>query len=341
MNKIPFLKTAALLAMLFLTSAVCRFPAEEEKSRPIHTAQTALSPSSSSAGTERLPPEVQDHRYYREWDSARWGYYRMGADRALRTGKGITIAVVDSGLEGKSSVARGMKERIAKLRDFIDYRSRLDRLTDRTGHGTAVAAIIAAGKTPQYAGIAPEAKLMIVKVSNEEGYTKDFITARGISWAVENGADVINLSMATNEEISSAIADTIDGAGERNIPVVIAAGNDGEGALNNMAKSSHPIVVSASDRDDEAAAYASSGQRIDFIAPGTEILAPDRESGYVTVSGTSYAAAHVTGAVALALEAGAPRKREELMAYLKKACVSLNLGADKEGGGMIRTDRIP
>ena len=214
------------------------------------------------------------------------------------TGKGVTIAVVDTGIDYNH---REFKGRIQAGYDFVDGDSIAE---DANGHGTHVAGTIAAARDGRgITGVAHDAKIMPIRVLDENGagYLSDAI--RAVRWATNNGADVINLSLG-GAGYSQAMADAIRHASRRGTVVVMAAGNWGGTSPDYPAAHAidHGIAVGAVQRDGRLAWFSNrAGSRpLNYVmAPGVGIKStlPGNRSGYF--SGTSMAAPHVAGVAGL------------------------------------------
>lgn len=237
-----------------------------------------------------------------------WGIDRIDADLVwnTNTGVGSKVAVLDTGIDVDHpdlDVAGGYNA-ITNIEGAAD---------DDNGHGTHAAGIIAALKdtgedTGAVTGVAPDASLYAVKVLNAagSGYVSDVVD--GIYWAINNDMDVINLSLGTSTHYSTLHA-AVDAAYAAGIVVVAAAGNEGNppGKGDNViypAKYSSVIAVAATNQDDERPKWSSTGPDLELAAPGVDILSTWNDGGYEGKSGTSMAAPHVSGTVALVLASG-------------------------------------
>jgi subtilisin family serine protease len=272
-----------------------------------------------------------------------WGLEHIGAPQAWTTsrGAGVTIAIVDSGADLEHEDLLG---KVVASTSCIGANGDANRCSgsgqDDNGHGTHVAGIAAANTDNGrgVAGVAPDAKLMIVRVlqnSCTDGQCTATGTAgdvaAGIRWATSHGADVINLSLGGGTlqgVFGCAFCDAIDDAWAHGAIPVVAAGND---SLLPAGFGNEPaVVVTATTRDDRRASYsnASSGllsaARWPVAAPGGEgeTSAADCATGghprgvlstywiagrankYACLAGTSMAAPHVSGALALLLAQG-------------------------------------
>ncbi|MCT4656546.1 MAG: S8 family serine peptidase [Cohaesibacter sp.] len=212
------------------------------------------------------------------------------------TGKGISIAVIDSGIAAGHPAVQA-----AQVEEFSAFEEGQDGLD--TDHGTALASIIAAQQGMK--GIAHGVNLMSAQVfrRSDEGFvTADsYDIARGIDWAVTNGAQILNLSFAgaRDELLESVLAK----AAERGIVAIAAAGNEGEGApAAYPAAYDSVIAVTAIDASDALYNSANRGEHVEIAAPGVDVLVASGEDGFTLETGTSMAAAYISGAVALMLE---------------------------------------
>ncbi|MEM9450518.1 MAG: S8 family serine peptidase [Cyanobacteria bacterium P01_E01_bin.6] len=240
------------------------------------------------------------------------------------TGKGITVAVLDSGVDFTHSdlndnIWINSREILGNGIDddgngYIDDRRGWDfvdgdgRPMDRNGHGTHVAGTIAAERNGfGVTGVAPDAEIMAIRVLDEngQGFVSDIVD--GIYYAINNGADVINLSLGGNSPppgIRTAIRDAFN----QGITVVMAAGNESSPVPSFPAQFAQQwgIAVGASDRPDTLARFsnqAGSNPLNYVVAPGVSISSTLPGDRYGFLSGTSMATPHVAGTVALMLEA--------------------------------------
>lgn len=236
--------------------------------------------------------------------SEQWGTWAINAPVAWQTatGAGVVVAVVDSGSGPHPDLD-------ANLLPGTDLRSGWGGPDGSDigaiGHGTHVAGTIAAvaGNGVGIAGVAPDARILPLRILGPEGSGTTRDLAIAISAAVAAGARIVNLSLGSlNEDarVTSAVAD----AAARNVLVVAAAGNDGpSGAPKWPAFSDLTLAVTALDRDGNPAASGQRGTYIDIGAPGTAILStvPGSLRGreYEAQSGSSMAAAFVSGTAAI------------------------------------------
>lgn len=174
-----------------------------------------------------------------------------------------------------------------------------NRVGDDHGHGTHVAGIAGAAINNGIgiAGMAGNSRLMAVKVLDEYGNGWYSDLAQGIVYAVDNGADVINLSVG-GELASETLQEAVNYAHDHGVLVVAAAGNDG-GSVLYPAACEHALAVTATDQNDQQAGFSNHGPEVDVAAPGTEIYSTWYRGNYFTRSGTSMSTPHVSGLAAL------------------------------------------
>ncbi|MCS7482752.1 S8 family serine peptidase [Umezawaea endophytica] len=237
---------------------------------------------------------------------------QIGAPAAWQagyTGTGVKVAVLDTGVDAEHPDLKG-KELAAKN---FTYESD----ADLSGHGTHVAATVASAGA-KYRGVAPDAKILDGKVCVRFGCAESWILG-GMAWAVEQGADVVNLSLGGGDspEIDPLEEAVNTLSAQHGTLFVIAAGNSGSDAetIGSPGSADAALTVGAVDRNDDIAAFSSRGPRVgdgavkpDVTAPGVDIVAARSSTGsigtpvgdgYVSMSGTSMATPHVAGAAAL------------------------------------------
>jgi len=246
--------------------------------------------------------------------------------RAANKGKGITIAILDTGIDAShpalASQVRtdgwdfvGFDEDPHDEADGLDQD--LDGITDEgAGHGTHVAGIVNF--------LAPKASLLPVRVLDSEGNGTIFGLAQGIDFATTAGAEVINMSLALNEH-STVAAWTLDAAHAAGTLCLASAGNDGvESDMHFPA--SHPTVmgIAALDASDLKASFSNYGSIVSISAPGTGIVSTYLFGGYAVWSGTSMATSFVSGAAALAYKAFPAFTPDEIRARIEARAVVLD-----------------
>jgi subtilisin family serine protease len=276
-----------------------------------------------------------------------WGLERIGAPEAWGAARGARtiVAVVDTGvhLTHPDLAPRLLRDRGGRVvgLDLVDGGAP----HDEQGHGTLVAGVIAAATDagvggPGIAGVAPDARLMPIRVLDRDGRGRVSDVDAGIRWAVDNGADVVNLSLESMAPLpGDVLASGLDGAvryaWERGVVVVAAAGNSGT-PFTDFRSSTPVLLVGATDRNDRRATFSDGGRSDMVMAPGVDIVStacsPCRDgggAGYGRASGTSFAAPHVAGAVAVLRSAGL--SHTDAVARLR------DTAARVEGGGLVAT----
>ena len=233
------------------------------------------------------------------------------------TGSGITVAVIDTGIDQTHTDLTGNTSASSASAGSI-----ASSVQDTNGHGTQVAGIIAAARNSvDTHGVAFSSTLLAVKIS-EDGTATNADLAAGVDFAVAQGVKVINMSFAS-AAFNSTVATSVQAAVDAGIIVVAASGNDGnsqadqvarlancEGASNCAAFNSFDakglmLAVGATDSSNAIASFSNlagdTGSAF-LVAPGVSIVTTANGGGTTTVSGTSFSAPHVAGAVAIILQ---------------------------------------
>lgn len=231
-----------------------------------------------------------------------YGAKLMRADlvRQVSTGHGVPVAVIDTGADIDHP---GLRGRVAKTATFVEG-GEPSFSTDR--HGTAVAGVIGARADAEVLeGVAPEAKLLVAKAcwypdpASAKARCSSWTLAKAIDFAVHENVRVINLSLGGR--FDELLARLLTAAHQQGVTVV-AASLEGQDNPGFPASLDTVIPVVACDAEGRVASL--DWRDIDFAAaaPGVDIVVPVPDSGYALVSGSSLAAAHVTGVVALLLQ---------------------------------------
>ena len=247
--------------------------------------------------------------------SQQWALDAMHTREAWQTtkGEGITVAVLDTGVDDEHPDLAG---NVLAGRDLVGFGAgRGDRPWAR--HGTAMAGIIAghghgAGDADGVMGIAPEAKILPVRVILEDGdsargkarNTRGNALAEGIRWAADHGADVINLSLGDDSKSAhpeAAEDAAVQYALKKGAAVVASAGNGGEKGDHISYPAAYPGVIAATavDRAGTRASFSTRRWYATVSAPGVDVVIADPDRKYYEGWGTSAASAFVSGAVAL------------------------------------------
>ncbi|MBE1591567.1 S8 family serine peptidase [Nonomuraea angiospora] len=266
---------------------------------------------------------------------------QIGAPQAWEqglTGKGVTVAVLDTGYDPEHP---DLKDAVMQERNFSDEPD----MRDNVGHGTHVASIVA-GRGEKYRGVAPEASLAIGKVGGPEGPT-DSAALAGMEWAaVEVKAKIVNMSFGNSDlpELDP-LEQAVNTLSERTGTLFVAgAGNGGPlPSLISPASADAALAVGAVDKQDQLANFSSPGPRLndhaikpELTAPGKDITAAAPGGGYQEMSGTSMSTPHVAGAAAIL----AQRHPDWTGARLKAALIGSAAPAQRatlyqQGAGMV------
>ncbi len=248
--------------------------------------------------------------------------YWFGTQQARQnwglTGQGVTIAVIDTGINPNHQDLTG---KVIAFKDLVNARA---TAYDDNGHGTHVSGIAAGkGVNPAYTGVAPSANLVGIKVLNSAGSGSTSTIISGIEWAITNksayGIKVINMSLGSTGSSNGqdSLSLEVNQAVSNGIVTCVAAGNSGPGAytIGSPAAAANAITVGAmadvGEKGFFQASFSSRGPtadgriKPDVSAPGYNITSADysNNTGYVTYSGTSMATPFVAGTAALMLQA--------------------------------------
>lgn len=227
---------------------------------------------------------------------------RIGLDQAhaMSRGAGVTVAILDTGVDPNHEALAG---RLAP--DGFDFVSLDDQPWDEAngldddedgaideghGHGTMVAGIVAL--------VAPEATLLPVRVLNDEGRSNAYILAKGIRYAANHGADVINMSFGALGSIS-AIGHQLDYADANGIVLVAGAGNENREQGYYPAADSKAYMITALDSLDIKAAFADWDSKVLVSAPGTGVRSSFPDGRWAMGNGCSFATPFISGEAAL------------------------------------------
>lgn len=260
-----------------------------------------------------------------------------------KRGEGIKIAVIDSGCDINHD---SIKDNIIGVRNFTDEdRKNQNIVIDRVGHGTHVIGIIAAkGQNNTVVGVAPDVGIYVLKAIDRTGSGKLSWVVNAINYAVKLKVDIISMSLGmsqSNNKLERAIKEAIN----KDILVVCAAGNDGDGNSESF-EYSYPaaytdvISVGAIDKNGVPASFSNSNLAIDLLAPGVNILSTFPNNQFAILSGTSMAAPHVSGSLALLKnwsykEFQRNLSQRELYAQLIKHTKLLDYSRTTQGNGLV------
>ena len=208
------------------------------------------------------------------------------------------VAVVDSGVNGKHPDLVGRT--VAGYDAISNVDIAAGAATDEEGHGSMVAGIIAAqtDNSEGIAGVAWNAKVMPVKVMDSNGEGSDSDVIEGITWAVDHGARIVNLSLGGPDD-SPALHEAVRYAVGKGAVVIVAAGNSGDGQPEYPAAYPEAIAVAATDNAGRLTDFSTHGSWVDVAAPGFGILSTQLAGDYAYGDGTSFSAPIVSGITVL------------------------------------------
>ncbi|RSR96945.1 type VII secretion-associated serine protease mycosin [Streptomyces sp. WAC00469] len=321
----PAARTVALAAATVLTAAVTPFTLP---------ATTAL----ADDGQCTFPSKLYTGRP--------WSLQRVNLDElwAQSTGKGVQVAVIDTGVDVKNPQLKHAVDASKGLNNLPAKNAKGEKIdrgdshgtTDTVGHGTRVAGIIAArpAKGTGFVGLAPDATIIPIKQNDAEGNGTAKTLAEAIRHAVSVGADVINISQDTANAVrpDDSLQQAVDYALDHQVVVVASAGNDGLGGNVKVTyPASYPgvLAVAASDRNNERAPFSQSGEFVGVAAPGVDIVSTVPGGGHCADNGTSFSAPYVA-AVAALLKAKYPTwTAQEIVAQIEQTAERSIAGHDR------------
>ena len=258
----------------------------------------------------------------------------LGDAHVMAKGRGVKIAVIDSGVDrahpALAQAVSGSFDAVGKRGYAIGP------------HGTAIAGILKSEGLLQ--GVAPSAELLAVRAffATDKGAEEQSSTAiimRSLDWAVREKARIINMSFAGPPD--AAVAEAIKAAREKGVILIAAAGNGGADARPAYpAAYEEVIAVTATDTDDRLYDKANRGAYIDVAAPGVDIFVVAPAKAYKHSSGTSLAAAHVSGIVALLIERDTSLDSSQVGAVLRQASDDLGKPGPDADFGAGRVDAL-
>ena len=273
---------------------------------------------SNSLSTNPQEQSVANGPYFHE----QWPLNRIKVSRLWQFTSGnpeTIVAVLDTGIDKNHEA---LKNKVVSEVNFTDSPTPYDE----NGHGTHIAGILVASSSngKGMSGLAPEIRLMNVKVANDTGICQPAVVAQGIIWAVDNGANIINISLQFAQP-SLELEEAINYAWRRGAVVVAAAGNNRGTQLTYPAYYENCIAVAATEQDDTLAPLSNYGDWVDVAAPGFDIYSTLPGNNYGYKSGTSFATAYVSGLAALLFDIatdtnGNGRLNDEITMAIESGC---------------------
>lgn len=290
----------------------------------------------------RILPDALAKDSFSDTGQFTWGLQAVGADLSSYTGKGINLAVLDTGFDANHPDFAGRNVTTKSLVDGEDA-------ADSHGHGTHCIGTSCGPRTPEQGpgyGVASEANIFAGKVLGADGSGSDSNILAGINWALENKCQVISMSLGADVKTVHPPYVT---AGRRSLElgslIVAAAGNNAQRSAGNPgfvgapANSPYIMAVAAVDSklavaDFSAQAISTEGGEVDIAGPGVDVYSSwPGSQRYNTISGTSMATPHVAGLAALLAESTGLRA-QELWDKLVQEARSLSLPTTDVGAGL-------
>jgi hypothetical protein len=249
-------------------------------------------------------------------------------------GKGVVVAVLDSGVASHPSLAGTEIKRI----DLVG-----GEVAGEEGgnmHGTAVASLIA-GSSEEMQGIAPSSTILSVRVMPEDGMGNSFTLAKGIVEAVDNGAQVINVALGAYSD-DFLLRQAVEYAQENNVIIAASSGNDAVEGVMYPARYDGVVCVSGNDGAGRHVFFANRGEEVDLSAPAIGLTAAGEDGGYEPFGGTSASVALASGTLAWLLSEESGLSSDEAVKVMLEN--SNDSGAPGEddlfGNGILNISRI-
>ena len=325
MTRIKFIWLPVFL-LLCLAASFLPFQALSGSSETMSGSVAVIASQTEPASYESAIASSND-----DYSGRQWAIPKTEVPQAWEVTSGkasVVIAILDTGID------KGHEDLAGKVIAEVNFTDS-PTTNDIYGHGTHVAGIIAAAANngAGIAGVAYDCRLMNVKVADDSGMFYGSVAAKGIRWAVEHGADVINMSLFGIQP-SQALEEAINYAWSRGVVVVAAAGNGIGTKPAYPAYYSNCLTVAATDSNDCVASWSSRGDWVDVAAPGVDIYSTLPGDQYGNKSGTSMAAAHVSGLAGLLFALKSDRNskgfvNDEVRADIEGGCDAVDIGGVK------------
>lgn len=298
-----------------------------------------------------LSPSVLDERHELNERERTWGLVSTGVTETTRTGRGIRVAVLDTGVDLGHPDFSGRR---MVSQSFVQG----ETVQDGQSHGThcigTALGPIKPGSAPRY-GVAVEADIYVGKVLSDTGRGTDGAVLTAINWAVTNRCRIVSMSLGSPGQVGVPYSQVFEMAAQRalaaNTLLIAAAGNEsrrGQGQINPVGRPADcpsVMAVGAVDAQMRVAPFSTRGTTglgggIDLVAPGVDVYStvPSPEM-YGVKSGTSMACPHVAGIAALVAEANPQASARDIWASLVKNAKRLSLDPTDMGAGLVQAPR--
>ncbi|MEA9859113.1 S8 family serine peptidase [Xanthomonas campestris pv. raphani] len=287
--------------------------------------------------------------FYAGMSGSTWGIEAIGAHLCQYSGRGVKVAVLDTGCDPSHP---DFSERIQRsnVMSFVTGENAIDK----HGHGTHVCGIVAGPRHSASGvryGVAPDCELLVVKVLANSGSGYDSWILKGMNWAADRGADVINMSLGAPRKAGSPASAKYEALArfflENDIRslVVAAAGNASSrpvtvAPVGNPAACDSIMSIAAVGKEMTVASFSCGKVDqgvINLSAPGVGILSSYRQGKFLSLNGTSMAAPHVAGVAALWAESDPALRGGDLWEKLIDSAVALTAGGEADvGAGLVQ-----
>ncbi len=313
------LTTVETVSVALLEGSIIRFRYSDN--RPLNNVITAIT-------SDARVFQAQPNNYYQlagkkkrsKKSNTQYSLVKLsiGPAHQISKGRDVSVAVIDSGINtGHPSLSKAVASSFNAVGD--------DKKTVNK-HGTAIAGLIAGQGRVQ--GIAPLSRLLAVRAFymhreyNKSMMTNGMILLRALDWSFANKAHIFNMSFAG--PFDPLVKRALENAYDKGVILVAAAGNSGPKAGPTYpAAYKNVIAITALDHKDRLYAHANRGNYLTAAAPGVNVLVPSLKKSYSYSSGTSLAAAHISGLIALLLERHPDATSEAIVDAIKKSAHDL------------------
>jgi subtilisin family serine protease len=261
--------------------------------------QLQLTPSTAVVSEQRPPADTRLARAVAPGPALSYQYVRdklqLREVHALARGKNVPIAVIDSGIDANHPDFSGA--------EIVRYDATTAE-NEPHAHGTGVVGAIVSRH--KLLGVAPDSRVLAIRVfptprTDSESETSPYNIVKGLDWAVRNNVRIVNMSFAGPRD--PMLERALKAAYDKGVILIAAVGNGGPHApALYPAADPHVIAVTATDFNDRLFQDANRGAHVAISAPGVDVLTAAPRGAYQVTTGTSVAAAHVSGVVALMLE---------------------------------------
>ncbi|HJV44538.1 MAG TPA: S8 family peptidase [Bacillota bacterium] len=265
-----------------------------------------------------LPNKLPDDPLYKRYQ---WNLPSIKAEQAwdISQGKpGVIVAIVDTGVDTSHEEFKD------KLVPGYNVLMDTNNPMDDNGHGTHVAGIISANTNNNVgvAGVSWNNQIMPVKAIGAEGAGSSFDIAKGIKWATDHGARVINMSVG-NYHPSAVLEDAIHYAYNKGVVMVAASGNDNTNQPSYPASYPEVLSIAAVDDQQNRATFSNFGDSVGVAAPGVDIASTYIYNEYAALSGTSMACPHVAGLAGLILSVNPSLTNKDVVSIIEQSATDL------------------